>query len=102
MSIKKQYLKTKPVCKVTFKMLKDQVHGAKSVRIVGDFNDWDDNATPMKSLKNGAFTATLALEPDQEYQFKYLIDGTTWENDWHADKYVPSPIGNWDNSVVVT
>jgi len=102
MSIKKQYLKSKPVCKVTFKIPKAEANGAKSVCVVGDFNNWDNKATPMKSLKNGAHTATVAVEPNQEYHFKYLIDGTTWENDWNADKYIPSPIGNWDNSVVVT
>jgi hypothetical protein len=30
-----------------------------------------------------------------------LIDETKWENDWHADKYVPTPYGNAENSVVV-
>ncbi len=102
MSIKKQYLKNKSVCKVTFKIPSKEADGAKSVRIAGDFNNWDEEATPMKSLKNGAFTATIELETDQEYHFKYLIDETKWENDWNADKYIPSPIGGWDNSVVVT
>ncbi len=102
MSLKKQYLKSKPICKVTFKISDKEVNGAKSVCIVGDFNNWRKKATPMKSLKNGAFTATIDLEPNKEYQFKYILDGTEWENDWNADRYIPSPIGNWDNSVVTT
>ena len=44
---------------------------------------------------------TLELKPGREYQFRYLIDGRQWENDWHADKYVQSPIGDSENSVVV-
>ena len=64
-------------------------------------NNWDIYVTPMKKLKNGAFTLTLDLNLDTEYQFRYLIDETKWENDWHADKYVPTPYGNAENSVVV-
>jgi 1,4-alpha-glucan branching enzyme len=99
--MKKQYLKTKPVCKVTFRLQKEVAQAAKTVNIVGDFNNWDIYATPMKKLKNGVFTATLDLGVDTEYQFRYLIDETKWENDGHADKYVPTPYGNAENSVVV-
>ena len=24
-------------------------------------------------------------------QFRYLLDGSRWENDWAADKYIPAP-----------
>jgi 1,4-alpha-glucan branching enzyme len=97
--IKKEYLKTKDVCKVTFRLPKVAAPGAKKASIVGDFNSWSIYATPMKKLKNGDFTITLELEPGKEYQFRYLIDDDRWENDWNADKYVKSPFGS-DNSVV--
>jgi 1,4-alpha-glucan branching enzyme len=99
--MKKQYLKTKPVCKVTFRLQKEVAKSAKTVNIVGEFNNWDIYATPMNKLKNGAFTVTLDLGLDMEYQFRYLINETKWENDWDADKYVPTPYGNTENSVVV-
>jgi 1,4-alpha-glucan branching enzyme len=99
--MKKQYLKTKPVCKVTFRLQKEMAKSANTVNIVGDFNNWDIYATPMKKSKNGAFTVTLDLGLDTEYQFRYLIDETKWENDWNADKYVPTPYGNAENSVVI-
>ena len=101
MSIKKQYLKNKPVCKVTFSLPKKIVKSAKTVHLVGDFNDWDQQAASMKKLKDGSFKITLELETGREYQFRYLIDGTDWENDWNANKYVPNPFGDSDNSVVV-
>lgn len=100
MSIKKQYLKSKPVCKVTFKISKEEAKSAESVRLLGDFNGWDENAAPMKKLKNGGFTSTVNLETEQEYQFRYLLNDKEWENDWHADAYVPATIGFDDNSVV--
>jgi 1,4-alpha-glucan branching enzyme len=71
------------------------------VTIVGDFNNWDKEATPMKKLKNGDFTITLGLASGREYRFRYLIDGKIWENDWCADKYVKNPYGAED-SVVCT
>ena len=55
----------------------------------------------MKKFLTGDYTVTLELEPGREYQFRYHIDEARWENDWHADKYVRSPYGDSDNSVVV-
>jgi 1,4-alpha-glucan branching enzyme len=100
MSLKKQYLKRNSACKVTFSVPKQAAGSATNVNLVGDFNDWDRDTTPMKRLKNGTFTATLTLEPNKEYHFRYLVDGQRWENDWHADKYVPNAHGS-DDSVVV-
>ena len=75
--------------------------GAKSVCIVGDFNNWNTHANPMKRLKNGDYEISLKFEPRKEYQFRYFIDESKWENDWNADKYVKSPLGDSDNSVIV-
>jgi 1,4-alpha-glucan branching enzyme len=99
-SLRKQYLKTRPVCKVTFTLPRQVAGLANTAYLVGDFNDWNVNATPMKRLKNGAFAATLALRRNTEYQFRYLLDGERWENDWKADKYVPNAYGS-ENSVIV-
>ena len=101
MSLKKQYAKGKKDCKVTFLVPKAATMGAKSMAIVGDFNNWSAMDNPMKKLKNGDFTATIILQSKQEYQFRYLRDETIWENDLEADKYVRSEYGNCENSVVV-
>ena len=101
MSLVKQCLKTKPICKVTFILPKEAVKNAKSVYLVGEFNQWQIHATPMKKAKDGSFKAVLELKKSKEYQYRYLIDDRIWENDWKADKYVPSPYGDCDNSVVV-
>jgi 1,4-alpha-glucan branching enzyme len=101
MSIQKKYLKTKPVCKVTFRVSADVVPNARKVNLVGDFNQWDVGATPMTQLKNGSFKACLNLEIGREYQFRYLVDDKEWENDMEADKFVPTPYGDSENSVIV-
>ena len=99
--IKKQYLKTKPVCRITFRLPKDAAPEARIVTIAGDFNNWDTAEIQLKRLKSGDFKATLELPGDREYRFRYLIDGKWWENDWSADKYIPNPYGCEDSVVVV-
>jgi len=102
MSIKKQYLKSKPVCKVTLSWKNDAYDTAQEVAVLGDFNSWDlSQSYPMKRLKNGTFKTTIDLKVGQEYQFRYLVDGELWENDSQADNYVPTGLGIEDNSVVI-
>ena len=74
---------------------------AESVCLVGDFNDWDKTAAPMKPLKDGRFKIVLELEPESEYEFRYLVNGEEWHNDREAERYVPNPHGS-DNCVVTT
>ena len=100
MSIKKQFLKSKPICKVTFRISEKIGNSAQMAHLVGEFNDWSFLATPMRRLKSGAFTATLDLNQGREYQFRYLLDKKTWENDAQADKFVPTPFRDSDNSVI--
>ncbi|HDI59484.1 MAG TPA: glycoside hydrolase [Desulfobacteraceae bacterium] len=100
MSIKKQFLKTRPVCKVTFRLSRDDARDAQSACLAGDFNGWNKSGVPMKRLKNGSFSLTLDLATGKDYQFRYLIDGHTWVNDPRADRYVSSGFGDSDNFVV--
>jgi 1,4-alpha-glucan branching enzyme len=74
---------------------------AKSVMLVGDFNNWDKDATPMSQAKDGSWQVKVKLEPKQEFQYRYYVNGSEWHNDWEADKYVMHPYGG-ENSVVVT
>ena len=100
--MKKRFLKSKPVCKVTFELPAQVATGAAKVTLVGDFNGWDRVATPLKRQKDGAYRLILDLPCDREYQLRYLIDDDRWENDWEADNYLPNPAGDSENSVVVT
>jgi 1,4-alpha-glucan branching enzyme len=101
MIAKKQYLKTRPVCKVTFKLKKNQACGAQKVNIAGDFNQWKGSRTPMRALKSGDFTATVVLPKDREYQYRYVLDDHRWMTDEAADKQVFCDFANDRNAVVV-
>ena len=101
MSLKKNYLKSKPICKVTFNLPKDEVVEGKNVALVGEFNDWKPKkADGMRKLKNGVFTRTLDLEVGKSYEFRYLIDGEVWINDPQADAYVSNGVSHEENCVV--
>lgn len=102
MALTKKFLKSKPICKVTFKLTQEEAQSAESVQLIGEFNDWAADAAPMKKLKNGGFTQTIDLDSDKEFRFRYLLDGETWENDWAADKYVVSLASFEDDSIVST
>jgi len=97
--INKKFMKSKPVVEVTFELPKD-IEAKDEVCVVGEFNNWDQTANPMRKTK-GVWKTTLKLDAGQEYQFRYLVDGQNWYNDDAADKYVPNNV-NGENSVLVT
>lgn len=73
---------------------------ADTIHVVGDFNSWDEQATPLRQTDSG-WMATVELEAGRSYQYRYLLNGEEWHNDWNADRYVPNTFGG-DNSVVLT
>ncbi len=87
------------IVQVTFS-LPAEVQG-ENVYLVGDFNHWDETASPMTRAEDGGFVLTLVLQKGQEYQFRYLVNGDEWHNDWKAHKYVSNPYSG-DNSVLIT
>lgn len=96
--ITKEFTPKRTVCKVTLKVPADWAE--KEVAVAGDFNDWDTKAEKLKKTKNG-WTTTLRLKPENEYTFKYFIDGERWVNDDAADKYVSNEFGTEDSVVVI-
>ncbi|MDR4497763.1 MAG: response regulator [Candidatus Scalindua sp.] len=100
-AVKRKLPKNKNTTRVTFRLPKDAAPDANSVYVVGDFNNWDINANPMKKMEDGFYSTAFYLEPGKEYQYRYLIDKSKWENDWNASKYVKSPYGDCYNSVII-
>jgi 1,4-alpha-glucan branching enzyme len=101
MALAKQFVKSKSVYKVTFTVPAEAASEAKKVALVGEFNGWNpEEAIALKKQKDGSFKASLELGAG-EYQFRYILDGEKWENDWEADKYVPAGVDATENSVVV-
>lgn len=96
MAIKKQFLKSKPVCKVTFSLSAKE---AKKVAVIGSFNEWNTKATSLKKLKDGTFKGTVDLETENSYEFRYLVDGT-YVNEEQADGYAWNDYASAENCVI--
>jgi 1,4-alpha-glucan branching enzyme len=76
--------------RVTFELPADIA--TDSVAVVGDFNEWNLQKDQMKlNAKKGVWTKAISLQPDNTYQFRYLVDGDTWTNDAEADGFQPTP-----------
>ena len=102
MSLKKTYSADGKKCTVVFNVNVNAAAGAEKIYLVGDFNSWDETSIPMKKGPDGSFSVKKQLDTNKEYQFRYLLDGKAWINDWKADKYVRSEFANDDNSCVDT
>ena len=49
--------------------------GARSVSVVGDFNDWDSAASPMTRFgSNGPWTVTVKVTPGR-HLYAFMVDG---------------------------
>jgi len=96
MAITKQFLKSKPVCKVTFSV---EAKDAKQICVAGCFNAWDSESIPLKKLKNGTFKGSVNLNIEDAYEFKYVIDGK-YVNDPSADAYKWNDYACSENSVI--
>jgi 1,4-alpha-glucan branching enzyme len=96
--INKKFIKSKKTCQVTFFLPEDVA--AKRASVVGEFNGWDAAKNPMSKVK-GLWKATVEVDQNHEYQYRYLVNDSEWYNDPQADKYVSNNIDG-ENSVVVT
>lgn len=95
MPLTKKFLKSKPICKVTFAVPAKE---ANSVAVAGDFNAWDTTAE-LKKLKNGTFKGTFDLPTDASYEFRYVVDGE-WTNEVEADRFQWNDYAATENSVL--
>jgi 1,4-alpha-glucan branching enzyme len=103
--LKKKYVKSRNVYKVTFELpvaeLPEEVE-VERLDLLGDFNQWDPDATPMNYSKHKkAYHAMVELDPGGSYQFRYYLNRAQWLNEWHADGYATNEYGG-DNCVVTT
>lgn len=72
---------------------------ARRVAVVGDFNGWDPDATPLVRGLDGTWTASVPLLPGR-HGYAFVIDGTTWLPDPRLPVTRDADYGR-DHSVVV-
>lgn len=65
--------------RVTFTLPADDARGAVSV--VGNFNDWNPLAHPMRRRVNGICSIAVTVPAGSTLRFRYLAEGGVWFDD---------------------
>lgn len=69
--------------RVTFVLPADEPPG--TVSVVGDFNDWDPFAHPLRRRANGTRSAAVTVPAGTTLRFRYLAEGGRWFDDESAE-----------------
>jgi len=81
---------------ITFTVLAPE---AREVSVVGSFNGWRPNATPLINTGAGEWAARLMLRSGQ-YEYRFAVDGR-WSEDPRASQHVANPFGEFNSVLVV-
>ncbi len=65
--------------RVTFALPADEPPGA--VSLVGDFNNWDPFAHPLRMRSNGTRSTVVTAPSGSTLRFRYLAEGGHWFDD---------------------
>jgi hypothetical protein len=65
---------------------------ASSVSLVGDFNDWDPHATPLRASSDSLWSVVVPLRPGR-YHYTFVVDGTRWRRDPAAPRALEDDFG---------
>ena len=71
---------------------------ARSVALVGDFNDWDPTVTPMRASTAGVWSVQFPLAPGR-HEYAFVVDGKQWVIDPAAPSAPADDFGS-PNSVI--
>jgi Carbohydrate-binding module 48 (Isoamylase N-terminal domain) len=76
--------------------------GAAEVTLVGDFNDWNPAATPLRASRhNGVWSVTVPIAPGR-HEYAFVVDGERWIPDPHAPRAAAADFGSANSVVTVT
>jgi 1,4-alpha-glucan branching enzyme len=75
--------------------------GAKQVVLVGSFNGWAKDATPMKIVDGSSVWLVDVPLAEGEHMFMYVIDGVRWMTPPQAEDFVTDGFGQTNGVVIV-
>jgi len=73
---------------------------AKSVAVVGNFNDWDATKGRLTLMSDGVWSGNIMLTPGR-YEYQLVVDGT-WMPDPSAQHSAKSEFGGTNSVVIVS
>jgi len=85
---------TNPVKKVEFTL---KSPSAKSVKLAGDFTEWEKSPVEMSHVRDGLWRAVVPLVAGS-YHYRFIVDGH-WCDDPASPNRIPNPFGT-ENAVI--
>jgi hypothetical protein len=74
---------------------------ASSVALVGDFNDWDPKATPLRAAAaSGAWSVDVPISPGR-HLYAFVVDGKVWRPDPAAPPAYGEDFGEPNSALTV-
>jgi hypothetical protein len=73
---------------------------ARSVKLAGDFTNWEKSPVEMMHLQDGVWSTVIPLEPGL-YSYRFIVDGK-WCEDPHSNRQAPNPFGGSNSVIHVT
>jgi hypothetical protein len=74
---------------------------ASSVALVGDFNNWDPKATPLRAASTGGvWSVEVPIQPGR-HLYAFVVDGTVWRPDPAAPKATGEDFGEPNSALIV-
>jgi 1,4-alpha-glucan branching enzyme len=71
-----------------------------TVSLVGDFNDWDPHATPLRPASDSLWSVVVPLRPGR-YRYTFVVDGTRWSRDPSAPRALEDDFGTPTSVITV-
>lgn len=75
--------------------------GAESVAVAGDFNGWNQFATPLKRNGSGLWSTEITSPRSGRLEYKFIIDGQRWIEDPSNGMKALDSYGGFNSVVVV-
>jgi len=74
--------------------------GARSVSVVGSFNDWRAGQIPLEDRDHDGVWRGVVVLPAGTHEYMFVVDGERWVSDPLAGRYVEDDFGR-ENSLLI-
>ena len=74
--------------------------GARSVHVVGSFNDWGPVSIPLEDRDHDGVWQAVVVLPTGTHEYMFVVDGERWVVDPLAGRFVEDGFGR-ENSVLI-
>ena len=74
--------------------------GARSVHVVGSFNDWGPASLPLEDRDHDGVWRAAVVLPEGTHEYMFVVDGERWVVDPLAGRFVADGFGR-ENSLLI-